>query len=158
VIEQQGRVVDVMPVQACIEVGPAEGCNRCASGKGCGAGIFVRLINRKPIRLTIDRIQPLQPGQVVTIGIPESLFLRWVLVLYGLPLLAAFVIAVPAQYLSERLGLSAGVTDLFVLAGSVTGFAAALMILKKRSVPAVSESSLSLIDEHSSQNTRLCDG
>lgn len=149
-IEQQGRVVAVLPLQACIEVGPADGCNRCASGKGCGAGLFVRLINRKPTRLLIDSTEQLHPGQRVTIGIPENLFLRWVMCLYGLPLAAAFAVAIPVQLLSGYFTLSTGQTDLLVLVASLSGFIAVLLIMKRRFASGLSESSLFLLAKHSS--------
>lgn len=149
-IEQQGRVVAVLPLQACIEVGPADGCNRCASGKGCAAGLFVRLINRKPTRLLIDSTEQLHPGQRVTIGIPESLFLRWVMCLYGLPLTAAFALAIPVQFLSGYFVLSTGLTDLLVLLASLSGFVAVMLIMKRRIATGVSESSLYLLTKRTS--------
>ena len=155
-IEQQGRVVQVLPRQACVEVGPAEGCSRCANGKGCGAGLFVRLINRKPTRLLIDSSEQLQPGQSVTIGISESLFLRWVARLYGLPLVAAFTITIPVQIVADQIALAPGLTDFAVLAGSVSGFVATLMILKKRIATGLSESGLYLLSNRSSPHLRNC--
>lgn len=155
-IEQQGRVVEVLPAQVCIEVGPAEGCSRCASGKGCGAGLFVRLIHRKPTRLLLTASEPLQPGQVVTIGIPESLFLRWVMRLYGMPLLAAFVTAFPVQLLANEMGLSPGQTDLAVLLAAVAGFAVILFVVKHKITAGVSESSVSLLTGNSSSEPIRC--
>ena len=155
-IEQQGRVVEILPRQARVEVGPADGCDRCASGKGCGAGLFVRLINRKPTSLLIDSNEQLQAGQRVTLGIPENLFLRWVMVLYGLPLLAAFMLAIPVQILANFYALSPGLTDAAVLMGALSGFVAMLHILKKRLASGMSESSLQLLSNRSSPESVHC--
>ncbi len=155
-IEQQGRVVEVLPAQARIEVGPAEGCSRCASGKGCGAGLFVRLINRKPTRLLLDTCEPVVSGQLVTVAIPENLFLRWVMFLYGLPLLAAFMIAIPAQFLANQIALSAGLTDLLVLAASISGFALMLVFLKRRVSAGVSAKNLHILSKQSQLDQAGC--
>ncbi len=155
-IEQQGRVVEVLPLQARIEVGPAQGCSHCASGKGCGAGLFVRLINRKPTRLLIEASQPLHKGQSVTVGIPESLFLRWVACLYGLPLLAAFAIAIPVQAAAGQIALSPGLTDLAVLTGFVAGFVSMLAVLKRQLATRVSEATLYLLSARSSPESVNC--
>jgi len=156
VIEQQGRVVEYLSSRAKIEVGPLDGCSRCASGKGCGAGLFVRLINRKPTQLLVNSSKPLKSGESVTIGIPESLFLRWVAQLYGLPLLAAFAVAIPVQFLAEKSGLGAGLSDMAVLAGSVSGFILMLLILRDRLNAGVSDTSVQLLSNHSSSNSAGC--
>ena len=155
-IEQQGRVVEYLPSRAKIEVGPAEGCSRCASGKGCGAGLFVRLINRKPTQLMVATSEPLTAGQSVTVGIPESLFLRWVAQLYGLPLAAAFAIAIPMQLLAEKLNLGPGSTDFAVLAGAVSGFVIMLLVLHRRVISGVADSGVRLIDSSSSPISGSC--
>jgi len=156
VIEQQGRVVECLPSRARIEVGPAQGCSRCASGKGCGAGLFVRLLNRKPTQLVVDSSEPLTAGQSVTVGIPESLFLRWVAQLYGLPLVAAFAIAIPVQLLAEKFSLGSGPTDFAVLAGAVSGFVIMLLVLQRRFITAVTDTCVQLVDSHSSSISTSC--
>ena len=155
-IEQQGRVIEVLSLQARIEVGPAEGCSRCASGKGCGAGLFVRLINRKPTKLLVDSTEPLHIGQRVTIGISERLFLSWVARLYGLPLLAAFAVAIPVQLLAGKYSMPSGLTDLTVLLAAIAGFTGTLFLSRRQLNNGAANTSLHLLNNHPSPDSVDC--
>ena len=107
-IEQQGRVVAVIDGKAQVRLGGTSGCAKCDAGRGCGAGIFGRLLRRKPVTLDLDNTLNAGPGQPVLVGLPESLFLRLVARLYLLPLLAGLAGAGLGHYIST-LGQLAGV-------------------------------------------------
>lgn len=119
-IEQQGRVVGVHGDRADITIGATTGCTACASGQGCGAGIFGKLWRRKPVLLTIENSISARPGQSVIVGIPEQMFLLLVARLYFLPLLAALVGGLAGQWL-------AGMTQLANIAGPVAADFGALL-------------------------------
>ena len=87
-IAQQGMVVDTREGEATVRVGRSSGCAACDAGKGCGAGIFGRLIRSEPVEITVPNRLNARSGQAVDLGIPESDFLILVFRLYGLPILA----------------------------------------------------------------------
>lgn len=105
-----------------VRLGRSSNCARCDAGKGCGAGVFGRLLKRKPVTLDLDNTVNALPGQPVMVGIPETVFLRMVARLYLLPLLAGLAGAVSGHYLSVVGQLSPGASDaLTLLAGLVSG-------------------------------------
>ena len=77
VSEEQGRVVGMENGVAMVELDPQErcaGCGLCAASEG-------------KMRLTLDAVEGLKPGQVVIVGIDRSRFLRSLFLLFGLPLI-----------------------------------------------------------------------
>lgn len=120
--------------RACVRLGGASGCSRCDSGKGCGAGVFGRLLKRKPVILELENRVDAGQGQPVMVGIPESLFLRLVFKLYLYPLLGGLAGAVVAQYLSGRWTSAAWVSDLAVLSAGLLSGAAVILWNRKNSM------------------------
>jgi sigma-E factor negative regulatory protein RseC len=116
-IEQQGRIVRIEGHRAWVEVGPGSGCSACDAGQGCGAGLFARLLRRRPMTIELENAPDFDLGRAVILGIPELFFLRLVLRLYALPLFAGLVGAWACHQISEAYGWSKGVTDLLTLAG-----------------------------------------
>ena len=96
-IEQQGQVISVSGNLVSVRLGGNSGCVACDAGRGCGAGIFGRLLRRKPAVLDLDNAINARVGQPVVVGLPESVFLRLVFHLYMLPLLAGLAGAVLGQ-------------------------------------------------------------
>ena len=126
-IEQQGKVVAVSNGRASVRLGGSSGCPNCDAGKGCGAGVFGRLLKRRPVVLELEnRVNALR-GQPVMVGIPESLFLRLISKLYLYPLLAAMVGAIIAYSLSSSLGWNTVSSDLTTLAGGLAGGATVIL-------------------------------
>lgn len=127
-IEQQGRVVRAEPGKAWVVIGPQGGCSACDAGRGCGAGLFGRLLKRQPLELELDNPQDLPVGQAVSLGIQESVFLRLTMALYALPILVGLAVAWVCHYISSMAGTGPGVTDLATLAGLIAGSAIALRL------------------------------
>jgi len=131
-IEQQAQVLSVSADRARVRLGGQSGCPACDAGRGCGAGLFGRLLRRRPVILDLENRVHARPNQAVTVGIPEALFLRLVSRLYLLPLLAGLLGAIAAHLLATRLGAGPGVADAWTLAGVVAGGAAAIYHGRKR--------------------------
>jgi sigma-E factor negative regulatory protein RseC len=129
-IEQQGRIIATSLTKASVLVGPSSGCPACDAGKGCGAGIFGRLIARKPITLELDNSIRASKGQAVVVGIPESVFLILLFWLYLLPLLAAMVGAALGHYLGFKMGSSHVVQDAWTLLTALI-FAVLTLLISK---------------------------
>ncbi len=134
-IEQQGQVVAVVGEMARVRIGGSSGCPACDAGKGCGAGIFGRLVNRKPTVLELATGLDVRVGQVVMVGLPESVFLLLVTRLYLLPLLAGLAGAVVGHYISVKLDAGPALTDGCALLGAFLATGTALVWSRNREFP-----------------------
>ncbi len=89
-IEQNVKVLRCQDDRLWVQMGSQSGCSACEDGKGCGAGVFSRLLRRKPVVLELPRNElEIRAGQMVTLAIPEKAFISLVFGSYGWPLLAA---------------------------------------------------------------------
>ena len=132
-IEQQGKVVAVANGKACVRLGGASGCPSCDAGRGCGAGVFGRLLKRKPVILELENRVNARQGQPVMVGIPEASFLRMIARLYLYPLLAAIAGAALCYYLSGLAESGPASSDMITLMGGLTGGAAVILWNRKAS-------------------------
>jgi sigma-E factor negative regulatory protein RseC len=114
-IEQQGKVVGVTGDLASIRLGGSQGCPACDAGRGCGAGLFGRLLKNRPVDLELNNRHDARPGQAVMVGIPEALFIRLVARLYLYPLLGGLAGAGIGHYLSLMMGLGPAGSDITAL-------------------------------------------
>jgi sigma-E factor negative regulatory protein RseC len=130
-IEQQGQVVAVSGVLASVRLGGSAGCTACDAGQGCGAGIFGRLLRRKPAILELENPIDARVGQAVVVGLPESVFLRLVFRFYLLPLLAGLAGIVFGHYLSVQNKAGPVLTDGSALLGGIVAAAVALVWNRK---------------------------
>jgi len=140
-ISQQGRVVAIDGDDAVVHIGGVSGCPACDAGKGCGAGIFGRLLRDRKVDVRVRNRIRARNGQSVQLGIPENRFLALVFRLYVWPLLAGLLGVVIGFMVSTRSGQAGIVPD---LAGLLTGIAAAALALlqsrkKLREFPCVAE-------------------
>lgn len=118
-IEQQGQVVALSGSRVSVRLGGKSGCSACDAGKGCGAGVFGRLLQRKPVVMDFENGIDAACGQGVIIGLPESLFLRLLLRFYLYPLLAGLVGAIAGYVLATRLEAGPLGADALTLAGAI---------------------------------------
>ena len=132
-IEQQGKVVAVANGKACVRLGGASGCTSCDAGRGCGAGVFGRLLKRKPVILELENRVNAQQGQPVMVGIPEALFLRMIARVYLYPLLAAIAGTAFGYYLSVLAESGPVSSDFITLLGGLTGGSAVILWNRKES-------------------------
>jgi sigma-E factor negative regulatory protein RseC len=74
-----------------VEVAALQVCQRCASGKGCGAGIGLSGAALKRIEVPIGDSDDLHEGQSVALRMQQGSLLRAATVVYGWPLLGALL-------------------------------------------------------------------
>lgn len=111
-IEQQGRVEAVESGMAWVQVGGRSGCEACDSGQGCGAGVFVRLLDSREARVRVANTLECVPGDPVLLGLPERSYLLLVFRLYAIPLLSGLLAGVVAFALAAyRAGLDGAALD-----------------------------------------------
>lgn len=118
-IEQQGRVLKADGRMAWVRLGGTSGCSACDQGRGCGAGLFGRLLSRRPVEMQLDNTLEAVAGQAVMVGVSESLLLKLSLRLYLAPLIALLAGAVAGQLLASGLGLDGLKADAVTLILSI---------------------------------------
>lgn len=119
-IEQNVQVLRCDNERLWVRMGTRSGCKACANGKGCGAGLFAKLIRHKPVILELARNQmKVETGQMLTLAFPEQVYVKLVFVAYGWPLLAALAGALAAYSLGTWLHFTPVLTDAVTLAGGV---------------------------------------
>lgn len=123
-IEQQGQVSSVDEGQVRVRLGPGSGCQACDAGEGCGAGLFGRLLKRRPIELEFEHAGGLSAGQAVSVAIDEAVYLRLVCRLYLWPLLGGLAAAWLSHQIAISVDASMAMADLAALLGLVMGAAA----------------------------------
>ena len=101
------------------------GCQRCAEGRGCGGGILGRLLGDRlrEIKVVSDRMD-LNVGDQVIIGLGDSVLLKSALVLYLMPLILMFAVAVLFSLISNAY------EDLSSLVGAIVGLAIGLWLAR----------------------------
>lgn len=126
-IEQQGLVLSADQSVVRVRLGATSGCTACDRGKGCGAGIFGRLLPRKPTVMEFGNTPGAKTGQAVVVGLPEALYLRLLARFYLLPLLAGLGGAVFGHHMSIKMQATSGTADLLALAAALLAGTVALI-------------------------------
>ena len=89
-IEQNVQVVRCSNSRMWVRMGSQTGCTACENGNGCGAGVFAKLLQTKPVVMELAcNDENIRAGQMVTLGFPEQVYLKLVFSHYGWPLLVA---------------------------------------------------------------------
>jgi len=132
-IEQNVQVVRCQDQRVWVRLGSQTGCTACDNGNGCGAGVFAKLLQRKPVIMELARNDmDVEPGQMVTLAFSEQVYLRLVFASYGWPLLAALAGAFAGHGLGTWLQLGPGLIDASALFGGVLAGGLLMRIIKKR--------------------------
>lgn len=132
-IEQNVQVVRCQGDRLWVRLGSQSGCTACDNGNGCGAGLFARLLQRKPVVLELKRNDlSVEEGQMLTLAFPEQVYLKLVFASYGWPLLAALAGAFAGNALGVWLQLGLAAVDVLTLfAGLLAGWFVMRMIRTK---------------------------
>lgn len=131
-IEQAGRVIAREGAYVSVELGATTGCAACDAGRGCGAGVFGRLLNPKPSRIRLLNAIDAPVGMTVLVGIPEAAYLKLLLRLYLLPLIAGLVGAAIGLNVSIQAGTDRLMQDVITLALAVLCGGLALAFIPAR--------------------------
>lgn len=127
-IEQNVQVLRCENERLWVRMGSRSGCTTCDNGKGCGAGLFAKLIRNKPVILELARNNlDVESGQMLTLAVPEQVYLKLVFASYGWPLLAALGGAFAGYSLAAWLQFSPVLIDAATLIG---GILAAWLIIR----------------------------
>ena len=127
-----GKISALNGVVATVAVDSPMACQRCAAGKGCGAGIFQAAEKSREIEVRIPADMMVRPGDTIELTIGPKFLLRAAMLAYGLPL-AGVVLFPGLAWL-----ISGSIADNVGIALAITGLAAGLIlgrqILQRESV------------------------
>jgi sigma-E factor negative regulatory protein RseC len=124
----QGQIVSVCAgesgARAIVEVDSAVVCERCESGKGCGAGLLGRQPGDKRVEALVAENLSVQSGDLVSITLAPRNILRAAVIVYGYPLSGAVLAAVAA--------FGMGLGDVSGAISALVGLFAGILIAKVR--------------------------
>jgi sigma-E factor negative regulatory protein RseC len=144
-IEQQGQAVRESPGRITVRLGGTSGCARCDAGRGCGAGLFGKLLRRKAIELEFDNHVGARRGQAVVVGVPEALYLGLTVKFYLFPLIAGLAGAVLGHWLATVFEAGAAGGDALTLLAALAAGAAALRANRNSRMEFLSETTVHLL-------------
>lgn len=157
-ITQQGRVIALEGDAALVRIGAASGCPACDAGKGCGAGIFGRLLRNRPVTIQVPNSLGAEVGQPVQFGIPEQRFLALVFRMYVVPLIAGLLGAAVGFGLAVRVGLQGLAADFGALAFAIGSAGLALVWIRRRLGEFPLHATVHLVHAAESARYPICNG
>ena len=156
-IEQNVQVVSCQDERLWVRMGSQSGCSACDNGKGCGAGVFAKLLRRKPVVLELARNElSVKAGQMLTLAIPEQVYMRLVFDAYGWPLLAALAGALAGNGVFTWLQFGPLMIDAGTLCGGLLTAWFVVHLIKSRKPAGAILSSLNTVLYYSSTTPNMC--
>jgi len=117
----QGHIVSVRSdesgTRAIVEVDSVVVCERCESGKGCGAGLLGREAGDKRVEAVVANNLTVESGDLVSVVLAPRNILRAAVIVYGYPLFGA----VSAAIIAFGVGLGDAYGAIAALIGLVSG-------------------------------------
>lgn len=126
---ENGRVVSVRGDSLWVETVQRSTCGSCEAEAGCGQGLMARFfLGSRFLPVFLEGRDPAryQPGDAVTIGIPEGVIVLTSLLAYMLPLVTLVVGASLGHWIAGELLSVAG-----ALLGLAAGFATARWVSRR---------------------------
>lgn len=153
------QVVRCQGGQIWVRMGSQSGCSVCDSGNGCGAGVFAKLLQRKPVIMVLKHQDiNVEPGQMVTLAFPEKMYLKMVFTWYGWPLLAALVGAFAGFNMGVWLNFEALLLDVATLAASLLFGSIAMRALRLQRTENIFLNAMRVAVCSPSATPDMCDG
>lgn len=108
------------------------GCGSCAQQNTCGAGVISKAFSDRRATFRVNRpAGEFSVGEQVELLLPEQMLTQASLLIYGVPLIALFLMAVLSQSL---LGFSEGVTIIAAFTAFIGSFWALKQWFKRRDI------------------------
>lgn len=156
-IEQNVQVLACRGERILVRMGSQSGCTACDNGNGCGAGVFAKLLQRKPVVLELERNElSVKPGQMVTLAFPEQVYIRLVFASYGWPLLAALAGAFTGHGFGVWLQWGPGAIDMMTLLVGLLAGGFTMRLIKRRGNTGTLFKSLSKMVYYPAETPGMC--
>jgi len=156
-IEQNVQVVRCQDERFWVRMGSQSGCTACDNGLGCGAGLFAKFLQRKPVVIELARNGlDVEEGQMMTLAFPEQVYLKLVVTSYGWPLLAALAGALAGYSLGTWLNFGLVMVDTATLGCGLLAGGFVMRLIKNRKNSDVILDSLQVTVCFPSANPNMC--
>ena len=124
-IEEQAVVIKASKERVTLEVVRDKPCGLCGQVRGCGNSIWGKIFSHQSGHIETRNDLNAKLGDVVILGIDETLMLKSSLMLYGVPLLLMFLGMVIANSFAKEM------LELYTLVGAVTGLFFGVVMIKR---------------------------
>jgi sigma-E factor negative regulatory protein RseC len=124
-IEEEAIVIKASKENVTLEVVRSKPCGLCGQVRGCGNSIWGKIFSHRTGYIETHNHLNAKLGDVVILGIDETLMLKSSLMLYGVPLLLMFLGMVMANTFAKE------TTELYALLGAVLGLFLGVVLIKR---------------------------
>jgi sigma-E factor negative regulatory protein RseC len=124
-IEEEAIVIKASKENVTLEVVRSKPCGLCGQVRGCGNSIWGKIFSHRTGYIETRNHLNAKLGDVVILGIDETLMLKSSLMLYGVPLMLMFLGMVIANTFAKE------TTELYVLLGAVMGLFLGVVLIKR---------------------------
>jgi sigma-E factor negative regulatory protein RseC len=124
-IEEEAIVIKASKENVTLEVVRSKPCGLCGQVRGCGNSIWGKIFSHRTGYIETRNHLNAKLGDVVILGIDETLMLKSSLMLYGVPLMLMFLGMVTANTFAKE------TTELYVLLGAVMGLFLGVVLIKR---------------------------
>jgi sigma-E factor negative regulatory protein RseC len=124
-IEEEAVVIKASKERVTLEVVRTKPCGLCGQVRGCGNSIWGKIFSHQSGHIETRNDLNAKLGDIVILGIDESLMLKSSLMLYGVPLLSMFLGMVFANSFVKEM------MELYTLIGAVTGLILGIVMIKR---------------------------
>lgn len=125
-----GKIVSIDGSKATVAVERKAACPRCASGKGCGAGLLSGSTRPAVLTVSVPPQHRLRAGDEVRLTLEPSHLLRATMLVYGLPLMGMVLMLLVGWSIMRPLSDPAAIA--FAVAGLAAGLIAGRWQLNRR--------------------------
>ncbi|MBR9726647.1 SoxR reducing system RseC family protein [Shewanella intestini] len=131
-LEELAHVIDYQDGWARVEVELKSACNHCKNSDNCGTATVAKAFSVKTQQFSIPSAKPCSRGDILKIGLAESVIIKSAALVYLMPLLGLFCAAAVGQLLGTVLSLNPNAfAMLFGAVGGVLGWMVAKRLAKK---------------------------
>ena len=124
-IEEQAIVIKASKERVTLEVVRSQPCGLCGQVRGCGNSIWGKIFSHQSGHIETHNKLNAKLGDIVILGIDETLMLKSSLMLYGVPLLLMFLGMVIANSFAKE------TIELYTLLGAVLGLTLGVVMIKR---------------------------
>ncbi|MSQ80900.1 MAG: Fis family transcriptional regulator [Candidatus Methylopumilus sp.] len=124
-IEEQAIVIKASKKLVTLEVVRSKPCGLCGQVRGCGNSIWGKIFSHQSGQIETRNNLNAKLGDMVILGIDETLILKGSLMLYGVPLLTMFIGMLIAGYISQA------TSEFYVFMGAMIGLCLGVFLIKR---------------------------
>jgi sigma-E factor negative regulatory protein RseC len=124
-IEEQAIVIKASKDRVTLEVVRSAPCGLCGQVRGCGNSIWGKIFSHQSGHIETRNDLNAKLGDIVILGIDETLMLKSSLMLYGVPLLTMFLGMLIFNHLAKEM------VELYTLIGAVAGLILGVVMIKR---------------------------